>query len=359
MGVDFTKLEEGLGPKLYVQGKPYLYFGGTAYLGIPKHKGMEMLFQEGMAKYGLNNGTSRSNNVQLGIYNKAEDYAAELFNSEAALICSSGYLAAYLGVKFLSSLGKLTYSPEVHPSLWREGKPTDFDDYKLDSSRKSKGFKDWAAAIIEEINSSEQEIWVLVSNSLSNLKPEVFDFSVFNQIRSNKRIYFLVDDSHGIGVLNGGLGILPALPKLNNVEWVVVASMAKALGIDAGLVLGSSKVINELKRHEIFLGASPPSAAALHSFIYGKEFYAIEWLKLQKNIRLLESSGALNQDWQWTQDFPVFLFKPGGLSDGLSKKNILISSFAYPDKNGVVLDRIVLSSWHEPQDIQDLVVSLT
>ncbi len=349
MEINLKQIEGPFGPNLNINGQSYTYFSGTAYLGIPQHQGMQLLFQEGLSKFGLNNGTSRSNNVQLGIYDQAERHAAKFFQAEAALIISSGYLASYLAVKHFASKAELRYSPEIHPSL---------KVYPHLSNEPKQSFTAWAKQVIAEINSSKQDVWVLVSNSLNNLQPERFDFKVFEEIEGNKKIYFVVDDSHGIGVINGGLGIGNSLSQVKQIKWIVVASMAKALGIDAGVILSEEKIINELRENEIFLGASPPSAAALHAFIQGREIYAIEWLKLQKNMKLWEGNKVLSSDWQYIPELPVYWFKPGGLVNFLLEKKVLISSFIYPDKNGKLLDRLVLSSWHSPNDIQNLILSL-
>ncbi|RYG20428.1 MAG: aminotransferase class I/II, partial [Chitinophagaceae bacterium] len=97
--------------KISVDNESYLYFGGTAYLGIPQHEGFQKLYLQGLGLFGLNNGTSRSNNVQLPIYDEAEQFAATYFGSESCLITSSGYLAAQLTIKHLFSVGEVRYAP--------------------------------------------------------------------------------------------------------------------------------------------------------------------------------------------------------------------------------------------------------
>ena len=66
--------------KIEVNNDTYLYFGGTAYLGIPQNKEFIGLYTEGLYRYGLNNGTSRGNNVQLAIYNEAETFIAQKYS---------------------------------------------------------------------------------------------------------------------------------------------------------------------------------------------------------------------------------------------------------------------------------------
>jgi 8-amino-7-oxononanoate synthase len=139
---------------------------------------------------------------------------------------------------------------------------------------------------------------------------------------------------------------------------LLIASMAKALGVDAGLVLGPEKIIKQLKKSNEFLGASPPSAAGLFAFMHAEEIYKREWTKLQENIMLLNNALMGNNDWHFITGFPVFFYKNVDLSTKLLKRNILVSSFPYPDKDGPIVNRIVLSSWHSKADIQELITNL-
>lgn len=345
MRVALNNLQSQLGPKITSNGKEYLYFGGTAYLGIPQSEAFSKLFLEGLKKYGLNNGTSRGNNVQLGIYDEAEIYAAKTFGSEAALITSSGYLAAQLAIKQGFNFGEVRYAPDTHPALWQNEIP------KIHQS-----FEDWTLHIVEEINASSKENWVLIANSMNNLYPNRYDFSFIKKL--NKQVIIVVDDSHGIGINNNGFGVLPALPKCENVETVIVASMAKALGVDAGIILGSQKIISLMKQSNEFLGASPPTAAGLYAFIHAEEIYINSLAKLKNNMKRLSNTLAGNEHWGFIADFPVYLAKNAELSKALLLKRILISAFPYPDKNGPLINRVVLSSWHSELDIEELIKSL-
>ena len=341
----FNNLKSPLANKIIAKGDEYLYFGGTAYLGIPQNKKFLQLYLKGLSLYGLNNGTSRSNNVQLGIYDEVEQYAAIKFGSQAALITSSGYLAAQLTIKNLADFGKIRYAPATHPALWHQQIPN-----------VSGAFPSWLKNIVDEINNSEKENWVIISNSMNNLFPEIYDFSLLQQI--NKKVLLIVDDSHGIGINNNGLGVFKTLPKSINIEVLVVASMAKALGVDAGIVLGNAERINQLKKSNEFLGASPPAAAGLYAFMKAEKIYETELKKLYQGMQTLHQALLKNDDWQFIDEFPVYLSKNADLSQKLAAKNILISSFAYPDKDGPIINRIVLSSWHSKTAIAYLLEAL-
>lgn len=331
-------LNQPFSNSINIDGKNYLYFGGTAYLGIPQNQQFIGLYMEGIKKFGLNNGTSRNNNIQLGIYDEAETEAAKRFKSESALITSSGYLAAQLTVKELSSSGSVIYAPGAHPALWLKG----FD-------HTSHSFKDWTIKTVETINSSLEKNWVLISNSMNNLNPEIYDFNFLLSVNKEKNITLIVDDSHGIGINNNGLGAFANLPMQSNIENVVVASMAKALGIDAGLVLASSKIINQLKNTNEFNGASPSAAAGAYAFLHAENIYESELNKLQVNISFL--ANQLNSKWKFAPGFPVFLTDDYEIVAKLLEQKILISSFRYPFKNSKPINRIVLSSWHQQGDL--------
>ena len=65
-----------------------------------------------------------------------------------------------------------------------------------------------------------------------------------------------------------------------------------------------------------------------------------------------------NANWHFVANFPVYLAKNADLSRQLFENDITVSSFAYPDKNGPVINRIVLSSWHTKTDIKQLIEAI-
>lgn len=344
---DLKSIGQPFSNKIDLDGKTFLYFGGTAYLGIPQNAAFVDLYIKGIKKFGLNNGTSRNNNVQLGIYNEAEAEAAARFGAEDALITSSGYLAAQMTVKVLSVLGNAVYAPGTHPALWLNEPPT----------VTASSFTEWANETVELINSSTAENWVLISNSMNNLFPEIFDFGFIELINADKNITLIIDDSHGIGINNNGLGALAKVPRKKNVTVVIVASMAKALGVDAGVVLGPKMIIDRLKETNVFVGASPPAAAGLYAFIGAAEIYKQALEKLQENISQL--CGALAVQWKFANGFPAFLIDDAKIDQALLTQQILISSFPYPNKDSDPINRIILSSWHTREDINQLIAALS
>lgn len=339
----FQNLHQATGRIIRVAEQDYLFFGGTAYMSLLTNAAYIALFKEGIDRYGLNNGTSRNNNIQLDIFEDAEQQMAERFGFEAACLLSSGYLAAQLAVRKLKGLGEVIYAPATHPALWLEEAP----DIKL-------SFKDWALQTIARINSSDQESFVLIANSLDNLTPARYDFSIFDSLREDKKVYLLLDDSHGLGVevANSCFVDLEPLRKNKGLEIMVVASLAKGMGTDAGIILSSKVMGAFFKDSNFFRGASPSSPAALYALIKGEHIYKEQQAKLQRNITYLSSRVGTNV--QYVPGFPVFTVARESAFMELQKEHVLISSFPYPLATDPLINRIVVAANHQQEDLDHL-----
>ena len=346
----FQFLKQATGRLLDVQGQEYLFFGGTAYLSLATHADYITHYKAGIDRYGLNNGTSRNNNIQQGIYVEAEIEMARRFGFEEATILSSGYLVAQLAVRALAGLGTLIYAPGAHPALWLENKAPAQQDFKA-----------WATATVQQINKSEDSAFVIVANTLDNLSPERYDFTVFKQIDPSKKVYLLLDDSHGIGIaeLNGTFVDQQQFDAFPHIEFIVVASLAKGMGTDAGILLSSHKMGILFKRSTFFTGASPCSPAALYALIAGVDIYIDQHAKMQANISYLRKLlPEVKTKIHAIDRFPVFTIAREDAFLQLKERGILISSFPYPLESDPLKNRIVVSAIHTQADIDRLVLAL-
>lgn len=252
---------------------------------------------------------------------------------------SSGFLAAQMAIKYFSTQGELLYAPASHPALWIDNNP-----------KSPLTFSDWQEFIIQYINDSPNKDFVVVSNTMNSLVPEIYDFSFFKGVQEDKNIHFLLDDSHGIGILEKeGSAVAANIPKRDCFRITVVASMAKGLGLDAGVILSDRLTIEQLKRTGIYTSASPAATAAMYTFIHAKDIYKEKYDVLQRNVALFRKhtsklSISIN-------NFPVFYFPNTSLFDHLKKKNIIISSFSYPLPINPPLNRVIISSAHREEDI--------
>ncbi|WP_411273597.1 aminotransferase class I/II-fold pyridoxal phosphate-dependent enzyme [Daejeonella sp.] len=319
------------------------FFGGTAYLGIPFNEKYKQLVFEGIDRYGINYGASRNNNVSPDVFCTAEAEAAKRCGAEASIILSSGYLAAQLVIQHHFQKCKFIYAPDTHPALWI-GKPN--------PPRMS--FGEWAVQAVEEINGSDEAV-LLISNSLNNLIPEIYDFNWLKKIIPGKKVTLLVDDSHGIGITGEkGEGVYSWIPKIPHTEIIVIASMAKALGVDAGVILGTNKSIKKFRTSPVYAGASPPVPGVLYAYVNALSIYQEELKKLRDNIKFFTSLIKHRPEVLYITNFPVFLIDDAHAVTDFASKGIQISSFAYPDPTGKVLNRVVLNSGHNKVELKGL-----
>lgn len=316
-------------------------------MGMPRNEEFRKLVFEGIERYGVNHGASRNNNSALDIYSIAEAEVARLCDSEDAIVVSSGYLAAQLVVQHYFAEHQLIYAPDTHPALWI-GKP----------EPPVLWFNDWVERTIMEVNASEKTP-LIITNSLNNLFPEIYNFDWLKHLDPEKQVTLLIDDSHGIGITGlKGEGVYSGIPRLPNIEVLVVASMAKALGVDAGFILGDRKSIQTLRSSPVYVGSSPPSPGILYAYTQAEEIYRDELKKLRKNIRFFTNLIAGNEGLSYVNNFPVFLLNDPRSAEYLLKEGILISSFPYPDPEGEYLNRVVISSSHRRDELEILATAI-
>ncbi|MBD1396656.1 pyridoxal phosphate-dependent aminotransferase family protein [Pontibacter sp. JH31] len=332
------------GRTLVVNGEEFLFFSGTSYLGIPVNEQFRNCVLEGMARYGTNYSSSRNSNLQLRVFEEAEDYLATYTGSEAAFTMSSGYLAGQALVQTLQGSGYFIYAPNTHPALWRSTADEVIGDYDA-----------WVGPMLEQVQGSKEEHIILVCNSLDPLKARNHGFSWLSALPTDKQITLVVDDSHGFGVTGeDGAGIFAQLKaRLQpNVRLVVASSMGKALGIPAGMVLGDKALIDKLRHSHYFGGASPAIPAYLYAFLRCETVFKEARQKLFSNIEYFLKHLEHPAQFSYFDRYPVFGVHEHRLAAYLQERGVIISSFRYPTPADDPITRVILSSAHTEGDIQ-------
>ncbi|MCP1381829.1 aminotransferase class I/II-fold pyridoxal phosphate-dependent enzyme [Runella salmonicolor] len=336
------------GRTIDIEGQEYLYFSGTAYLGLPHNPAFQGLIQEGLHQYGSVYGSSRNGNLQLTIYEQAEQKLASWAGADAALTLSSGMLAGQAAVRQLMLEGyEFRYSPDVHPAVWH-----------LPQVEIPKGsFTAWHEQLTSTSHNSQITIHklALVTNSVDALRGKLYDFEWVNQLPDDKEFVLLVDDSHGLGVTGtGGRGVWDRIPKTKNVRLIVTASLAKAMGLPGGVIFSDPASLHHIRYSAYFGGCSPVAPDHLYAYVQAEAIYQDAYKRLQANIRqFTDSIRGLNL-LSFTDNYPVFYSERDELYPFLLERGIFIYSFSYPKPTDKANTRVVLSAWHTPDDIQKL-----
>lgn len=330
---------------IQIDGREYLFFSGTSYLGIPQHGQFRELLTEGLLRYGTAFGSSRNGNLQLRIYEEAEIALARFAGAPAALTVSSGMMAGQVVVNWLKSEGySFLYAPGAHPAIWHE--PT--------LSLPNLPFDTWAAQLPDLLRAATGHV-VLCLNSLDAVRSEGYSFAWVNDVPENLDVTLVVDDSHGLGVTGpGGSGVLAQIPRRPNVRLIVTASLAKAMGLPGGVVFGEAHTLAAIRRTAFFGACSPMPPAYLYAYVRAGGLYAQQYQRLEQNILRIESGLANCGHFQHIPGYPVFYTPQDALYDRLLERGIFIYQFAYPSPTDKPNTRIVISALHTEEDLERL-----
>ncbi len=332
------------GRTILTDGRERLYFSGTSYLGMGHNEDFRALLQEGMKRYGTVYSSSRALNVQLAVYEEAENLLAELTGAPAALTFSSGYQAGQAATQRLHNKPNFLYAPSTHPAVWRNDADAVYGD-----------FAQWSEGIAEKVLATIGE-YVIVANALDPLFARVHDFGWVAQLPEDRAITLLVDDSHGLGVTGrdgGGVyGTLRALAQ-PNATVVVVSSLGKAFGVPGGVVLGPTDFIGELKKSPLFVAGSPVPPAYLFAFVRAQPLYQQARQQLFANVAYFRDQTEALGLFRSLDRYPVFYTADDKLAEAVDPDCVL-SSFPYPHPDSALITRVIVSSLHTRTDLDTL-----
>ncbi|WP_228780098.1 aminotransferase class I/II-fold pyridoxal phosphate-dependent enzyme [Aquiflexum lacus] len=327
------------------QGSEYLFFSGTAYLGMGNVPEFEKLIIGSITKYGISHGLSRINNIRLHAYHQFETFFAEKAGAEKSLVWSSGFLAGMAAVQFLSKHADHVFvAPDTHPAILPHGINTDpFLDHIT-----------WAESCIKKSEELPNSKILILANAVDPLIPTVHQFDWIKNLPDRHDYTLLIDDSHAFGVLGKGIYGTYSQWKHLPVRLLVSGSLNKGLSLPAGILLGDAATIDEIAGTNIFRSSSPPAPGYLQAFLQAEYLYQSQQQKLKENIRLFQNlTNSLNV-FNFVEGYPIFSFPDQSWSEKLFQSGIIVSSFPYPNPFDPLANRIVVSATHHPEDLIQL-----
>lgn len=314
------------GRTAFVHGKEYLFFSGYSYLGMQHVIEFIALVKEGTGKYGWLFPSSRISNTGLKLYEETEAMLSSITGREDTVLVSSGFLAGKIATeKWKNEIINLNPS---HPAIQRNALP------------------------IEKLNSK-----IFAVDAVDTFTASITDFSFLKDNKEDKIV--IVDDSHGFGLIgNNGEGIISSLPEYSGTEYIITYSLSKAMNIIAGAVSCSGSFANELRSIPEYTACTAPSPALLYAFLKAQDLYASQREKLKNNINYFQQLVKHLSGIVFHEELPVFILPSNVDEKKLFEKDIIISSFAYPDPSGKKVQRIVLSALHTKNDLEILAACL-
>lgn len=339
-----------IGRVLHTERGLMRYFSGTSYLALPSHVGFRRLLSEGTERHGNNFGGSRTANLRLLVYEEAEQFWQNHTGAEKAILLSSGFMAGQLTAWWLRQQAYkypetvVSYAPNTHQALW-----SGLENHEDGT------FQDWLATAVATIRCAPQRPYLLICNALDAVKAELYDFSPLAALPATAQVTLIADDSHGIGITGeDGKGIFPMLQQFPQVQPIVIASLAKACGLSAGLILTNAHHGRLLSHNAFFAGASPCAPACAYAMMHAAPIWKEQRMRLAENVALATEKLSSFGIFKFAKGYPVFYTESLGLYEFLLERGILISAFPYPKIDGPVVTRIVINAAHTGEDIDFL-----
>lgn len=359
--------EGAAGRTVTLSGAEYLFFSGTAYLGMHMNETFRRFLLQGLEKYGSAYGSSRASNLQLRIYGEAEQRLADWMGSENCILLSSGFMAGQLAARTFKALGlRLHYAPGAHPALtaWDSVDAADAaagaalpEKNSGPPGNTSAQWKEWSENLLQKINAPGSGKHAVLACSIDPLRSVKYDFSFLEKVLPGKNVVLVIDDSHGFGVFGGeGEGLSGTFPR--NIEVIVLGSLGKGLGIPAGAVWATSARTKPFTESPFYMGASPPAPAYLYAFLKAGSLYREATAQLKKNIAYFENLLQGFTGVRHERGLPVFFLEDDSIADRLMGRRIFLSSFPYPEAGSKRVTRIVLNSLHTRDDLDRLAEAL-
>lgn len=318
----------------------FLYFGGTAYLGLQTHKPFQNNYIDNIMRYGTHYGASRLSNIRFSVFEKAEQHLARQIGSESCITVSSGFMASQLVSLYFAELPYTSYlTPHSHESLCAP------NQIKLNSNEE-------LSAVLKD--QCMEQTTVIYLNSIDFMGFNYPDFKFLEAINLQNCI-LAVDDSHGLGIVGEhGEGVFKSLLKLGAKEVIVCGSLGKGFGLPMGGVFGTQSRIAALRESSIFGGGSPASPASVATLLDSQLIIENRRKKLMSNLQLFRSLLKAPELFIQPGDHPTFTILDPDLKAYLYQNKVIITSFNYPTQHSPLMSRIVLSAYHNESDIHQL-----
>ncbi len=326
--------------KITIEKESFLYFGGTAYLGLPTNNDFQKILIKNLKKWGTAYGSSRNANIQLSAYDSGEKFLANFIKSEAALTISSGMLAGKLVIDNLENQTDCFFHfPNLHNAIKANKSLPIFVNGKPN----------------ERLLNNKPEKITILTDAVPSFCIKPNDLSVLDLIPNNKQITLVVDESHSLGIVGKkGCGIFSDINYPNIKRKIMIASLGKALGLTGGIIGGDLEFINQIKLNNSYASAAGMNPAFVQSISKAKKIFVRQHQKLQENLKFIEKKLKKSEFIDFDVSYPLVYPKIKNIYQIFKDNKIIITNFPYPNDAGE-LNRIVITANHKKSDLQKLV----
>ncbi|MEU6231727.1 aminotransferase class I/II-fold pyridoxal phosphate-dependent enzyme [Kitasatospora sp. NPDC047058] len=232
--------------------------GSNNYLGLTSDPRVRKAAAEALDRYGPSCTGSRFLNGNLALHDQLESELADFYGKPAAAVISTGYQANLGTISALAGRGDVVFADrDAHASVvdgcvLSGAKHRRFrhnDARSLDRGLAAVPAGMGTLVVVDGVYSMEGDLCAL---------PEIVEVCKRHGAR------LIVDDAHGLGVLDQGRGTCSYFGLTDQVDLITV-TFSKSLASLGGAVLGDEDVIHYVKHHArslIFSASATPASMA-------------------------------------------------------------------------------------------------
>ncbi len=344
-------------------GRQYLNFCSNDYLGLANDPAVVAALRQGAADWGVGSGASHLVCGHQRPHQDLEEALAEHTGRERALLFSTGYMANLGVMTALLGKGDAVFQDRLnHASL--------LDGGLLSGARFRRFPHNDGQALASQLARSEARRKLVVADGVFSMDGDVAPLAAYADACEAHDAWLMVDDAHGIGVLDAqGRGSVFA-QQVNDRVPVLMGTLGKGLGTAGAFVAGSSELIETLiqfARTYIYTTAMPAAVAAA-SLISLDKAHEETWRRQKLAVLIQRFRDGAEQLGYHLMDSatpiqPLLIGDDAGamaLSATLREQGMLITAIRPPTvPQGQARLRITLSAAHEEDDVDRLLQALS
>lgn len=246
-------------PQIMVDGKSYLNFASSDYLGLANDPRVVHAFKQGLDQYGVGSGAACVVSGYTAAHQALEEALADFLGYPRVLLFSTGYMANVGVLTALSGyLDCILQDKQCHASLVDGGKFANIEFVRyLHGS---------AINLAKRLEKHREKRCLVVTDGVFSVRGNVAPLpDILQKTREAPSAYLMVDDAHGIGVLGqNGRGSLEHFGLSPSAVDILVGTFGKAFGTFGAFVAGDETLIEALMQYArsyIYTTALPPAVA--------------------------------------------------------------------------------------------------
>lgn len=281
------RIDSAQGAYVTVDGRGLCCFCSNNYLGLANHPEITVAVKEAVDQWGWGSAASPLVSGHMKPHETLATAIAEFKQTEAAIVCSTGYQANLAAIRGLVGKGDVVFLDKLnHASI-------------IDAARSSEadirvfGHRDYdrLETLLKRYGDFRRRL--IVTDTVFSMDGDCADLPRLAELRSRYDAMLCIDEAHATGVFGEyGRGLAEAMDVEDEVD-VTVGTLSKALGGIGGFVAGRQEVIDWLinsARSFIYTTALPPAAC-----VGASKALEIVRREPQRRKRLLDSAEEVRE----------------------------------------------------------------